>query len=276
MTGTAMISAPTSPELASLTDRIDGLTSAIEAAKSQAPDRWPVALHKLKIRWTADSNAIEGSSLSFADTLFFLEQGLTVAGKPLKDFLDARNHAAAIDLVFEVAGVQRPVTEGLLKELNALILDGVDSVPTLDRHGRMSARRANPGLYKAQANHVLLPDGTLHTYVDPVHVPSEMAALVAWIEGEPASTHPTVRAAVAHWHLVRIHPFEDGNGRLARLLMNLILIRAHAPPIVIRNEDRAVYLEALRRADGGDVAGFVAFVLRSCERTLTELAGDLA
>ena len=241
----------------------------------RAPDRWPIVLHKLKIRWTADSNAIEGSSLSFADTLFFLEQGLTVGGKPLKDFLDARNHAAAIELVFEVAAAQRPVSEGLLKELNALILAGVDSVPTLDRYGRMSARRANPGLYKTQPNHVLLPDGALHTYVDPVHVPSEMAALVAWIEGEPASTHPTVRAAVAHWHLVRIHPFEDGNGRLARLLMNLILIRAHAPPIVIRNEDRADYLEALRRADGGDIAVFVAFVLATAERTLSELVRDL-
>jgi len=273
---TTTIVAPASAELSAITARIDELSAATEAARTRTPDRWPTVLHKLKIRWTADSNAIEGSSLNFADTLFFLEQGLTVAGKPLKDFLDARNHAEAIDLIYDVVHSQRPVSEGLLKELNALVLAGVSDLPTLDRHGRMGRRPANPGAYKSQPNHVLLPDGSLHTYVDPLHVAGEMAALVAWIEGEPASTHPAVRAAMAHWHLVRIHPFEDGNGRLARLLMNLILIRAQLLPAVIRNEDRAEYLAALRAGDRGDVDTFVSFALRAMERTLSGIGADLS
>ena len=187
----------------------------LDICKANRPDLWPTILKKLKIRWTTDSNAIEGSSLSFADTLFFLEQGLTVEGKPLKDFLDARNHAEAIEIVFDVVANRRPVSPSLLKELNALILRGVDHTPARDQFGRIFEKPATPGAYKQLPNHVILPDGKLHTYADPINVASEMEALCDFLQTSN-KLPPVVVAALAHYNYVRIHPFDDGNGRGAR------------------------------------------------------------
>ncbi len=243
----------------------------LESWKAKRPDLWPVVLKKMKIRWTTDSNAIEGSSLTFADTLFFLEQGLTVQGKPLKDFLDARNHADAVELVFDAVANRRPISESFLKELNALLLSGVRSTPARDQFGNIFDKPANPGQYKLQPNHVILPDGSLHTYADPLHVQTEMQALVDYVS---SSQHdPVLMAALAHYNFVRIHPFDDGNGRGARIVMNLIIMRGMLPA-VIRNEDRAEYLTTLRQADAGDVRPFVKFVVRSVHETLKSMIDD--
>ena len=251
-----------SPAVRALADRADLLRDRIAAARAARPDLWPVVEEKVMIAWTCDSNALEGSSLSFGDTMFFLKEGLTVQGKPLKDFLDARNHAEAIELLFDVVASRRPVGEGLLKEINALLLSGVGSTPAIDAQGRRVDKPATPGAYKRLANHVLQPDATLHHYVDPLHVATEMAALCRWIAESEGALHPGIVAAAAHYDMVRIHPFDDGNGRGARILMNLILLRAGFPPAVIRNEDRAAYLDALRQADSGLFEPFALFVRR--------------
>lgn len=256
--------------------RIDELKRGVERAKDAQPQRWPAVLEKLKVFWTADSNAIEGSTLSFGDTKFFLETGLTVEGKPFKDFLDARNHYDAINVLFELAGEARAITEGALKELNALLLRGVTSVATVNAAGQRVEKAITPGAYKREPNTVLQADGRIHTYVDPVLVPEHMERRVEWIEGDARAMHPALAAALAHYEFVRIHPFDDGNGRGARILMNLILIRAGFPPCVIRREDRATYLEALRQADAGEYEPFVGFILDSEKRTLETMIEDLA
>ena len=244
----------------------------LESWRTKRADLWPVVIKKLKIRWTTDSNAIEGSSLTFADTLFFLEQGLTVQGKPLKDFLDARNHAQAIELVFDAVANRRPISESFLKELNALLLSEVRFTPARDQFDNIFDRPATPGQYKSQPNHVILPDGTLHTYADPLHVQPQMHDLCAFIDH--SALDPVIVAALAHYNLVRIHPFDNGNGRGARILMNLILMRSGLPPAVIRNEERAEYLATLRQADTGDVAAFVKFIGRSVHDTLLAMVAD--
>lgn len=265
---------PDSPHIAETLTRIDDLKRHIEHAKDTRPDRWPLVLQKLKVLWTADSNAIEGSSLTFGDTKFFLETGLTIQGKPLKDFLDARNHHEAVEMLFELAGEQRPITEGALKELNALLLRGVTSVPSVNKAGQRVEKPITPGAYKREPNTVLQSDGTIHTYVDPVLVPEHMERLVQWLERDGTTIHPALAAALAHYEFVRIHPFDDGNGRGARILMNLVLIRSGYPPCVVRREDRAAYLEALRAADAGDREPFARFILDSVSRTLETMTDD--
>ncbi|MGH6814492.1 MAG: Fic family protein [Hyphomicrobiaceae bacterium] len=257
-------------------DRIDRLAADLALRKTARPDLWPTVLKKLKVQWTTESNAIEGSSLSFGDTLFFLEHGLTVEGKPFKDFLDARNHAQAIELLFDAIANRRPLGESLIKEVNALLLSGVTSTAAVDQFGRQVDKPANPGAYKTLPNHVLLPDGRIHRYVDPLHVPAEMEQLCRWIGESQGKRHPVVVAAIAHYNFVRIHPFDDGNGRGARLLTNLVLMRAEFPPAVIANERRRAYLDALRRADAGELAPFLSFVGEAAETTLQALARDLS
>jgi Fic family protein len=109
-------------ELELLTQEINNLQVRIDEKKSLRPERWETVMGKLKMEWTYDSNAIEGSTLTLGDTIFFLREGLTVEGKPLKDFLDARNHIDAIDFLYDVISDERPITEGLIKEINALLL----------------------------------------------------------------------------------------------------------------------------------------------------------
>lgn len=264
-----------SPEVRAGADRADRLRNQIDAARAARPDLWPVVEEKLKVAWTCDSNAIEGSSLSFGDTLFFLKEGLTVQGKPLKDFLDARNHADAIEFLFDVVAARRDITEGVLKEINALLLSGVKGTPALDNHGSKVEKPATPGEYKRLPNHVLQPDGSIHHYVEPIHVATEMAALCRWIADAEGTRHPGVIAAVAHYNMVRIHPFDDGNGRGARILMNLILLKAGFPPAVVKNEDRAAYLDALRQADAGVFEPFAQFVLSAVTATEESILGDL-
>ncbi len=242
---------------------IDDLKIQIDNKKSLQKERWIAIQEKLRVDWTYDSNAIEGSSLTRGETLFFLKEGLTVEGKPFKDFLDARNHAEAIDWLYEVIKDNRSITQGLIKEINALLLSGVKYTPAINETGQKVRKPANPGKYKILPNHVLKTDGTIHYYTDPIHIPDEMELLCRWINENIEKKHSLIVGSVAHYNMVRIHPFDDGNGRGARILMNLILIKKGYPVAIIKNENRRKYLSALNQADKGDIYPFFALVATS-------------
>ena len=261
--------------LESLIEEIDRLQARIAERRPLQPDKWQAIVEKLKMEWTYDSNAIEGSTLTLGETIFFLREGLTVEGKPLKDFLDARNHADAIDLLYGVIIHERPITEGLLKEINALLLKGVEFTDAVDPSGKKTKKKATPGQYKKTPNTVLQLDGTIHEYTDPLQVTVEMEELIAWILKNIDREHGLVAGAVAHYNMVRIHPFDDGNGRGARLLMNLIFMKKSLPPAVIRNEQRRNYLHTLAVADKGDLSPFVCFVAESLVNTQKTILEEL-
>jgi len=115
---------------------IDDLKTQIDKKKFLQKEHWSAIQEKLRIDWTYDSNAIEGTSLTRGETLFFLREGLTVEGKPLKDFLDARNHAEAIDWLYEVIKDNRSVSQRLIKEMNALLLSGVKYTLAINQSGQ--------------------------------------------------------------------------------------------------------------------------------------------
>ncbi|MDL2122658.1 MAG: Fic family protein [Deltaproteobacteria bacterium] len=254
-------------ELELLTQEINNLQVRIDEKKPLRPERWETVMEKLKMEWTYDSNAIEGSTLTLGETIFFLREGLTVEGKPLKDFLDARNHIDAIDFLYDVISDERPITEGLIKEINALLLKGIEHTVAVDLTGKKTKKKATPGHYKKTPNTVIQLDGTIHEYTDPLHVTTEMEKLISWINENIDKEHGLITGAVAHYNMVRIHPFDDGNGRGARLLMNLIFIKKRLPPAVIRNKRRRLYLNTLAKADKGDLEPFVRFVGESLVST---------
>ena len=273
----ALFAAAETPHTISRLAEIEFLRKRIDALKIIRPDIWETIQEKLRIFWTADSNAIEGCSLTRAETAFFLREGLTVEGKPLKDFLDARNHADAIDYLEEMIRSKRPLTPGLLKELNALLLKGIEWTPAINEHGQQIRKAARPGEYKLSPNHVLQLDGAIHYYIEPLQVPGAVERLSSQLaEAETRNLpHPVIVAALSHYQLVRIHPFDDGNGRCARLLMNFILIRSGYPPAVIPLEQRRAYLEAIRAADQGDNSIFCSFIADALYATENSIARDL-
>jgi len=204
------------------------------------------------VEWTYHSNAIEGSTLTLAETRLVLLDGLTVGGKSLREHLEAINHKHAIDFVEALAAKAEPITEHDIRQIHALILRTIDD--------------ENAGAYRKGQVYI-----TGSTYVPPaaIEVPPLMQELVAWINSaKAAELHPVERAALAHFRLVHIHPFVDGNGRTARLLMNLVLIRESYPPAVIRRERRPEYYDALDQAHRGETTSFVTLVAEEAERSL--------
>lgn len=254
---------------------IDAAQEDIQHLRAQQPDRWQPIQQKLRAEWTYDSNAIEGSTLTLGETIFFLQEGLTVEGKPFKDFLDARNHAEAIDLLFDVVAQKRAISEGLIKEINALLLAGVQSTPALNAQGQRLQKPAMSRQYKSQPNHVLQQDGSIHHYIEPLQVPLEMQQLCDWVNANLNQLHAVIVAGIAHYNLVRIHPIDDGNGRGARILMNLILLIKGYTPVIVRHTKRRIYLQALAAADRGDIELFLDFIADSMSDTQLVILKEL-
>ena len=216
----------------------------------QQLDEW------LRVELTYSSNAIEGNTLTRLETAEILEKGIaaTVDAKPLKDQLEAINHAKALDFVRLLAREKRNhqhIGEEDIKAIHKLILTGIDD--------------AWAGRYRLSEVFV---KGTCVEFPLPHNVPYQMDEFIQWLETRQQE-HPVGVAADAHFKLVTIHPFVDGNGRTARLLMNLILLINGYPLAVIRNEDRTSYLEAVNRGQTeGDRSAFYAVVENAVERSL--------
>ncbi len=249
-------------KLETIVEEVDALSRAYAARAPLTEDERAARYEKLRLEWTYHSNAIEGNSLTLGETAFYLREGLTSEGKPLVEYLEARNHAEAIDWLADFAREKRPITAGFLKDLNALLHKGISERPARGADGQTIMRRITPGVYKLQPNHVLALSGEIHYYTDPLQVPGEVEKLVALIveQEKTRRTHPVELAATAHYELTRIHPFDDCNGRGARILMNLILMRTGFPPVVIKMEERRQYLTALEAADRGDREPFFVFI----------------
>jgi len=209
--------------------------------------------HYYDIELTYTSNAIEGNTLSAVETTLVIEQGVTVGGKPLKDHLEALDHYDAIRYVRELARQATRLTEGDVRSLHSLVV-----------------KRSRPdiaGRYADLPRYVRTESGR-YSFPAPVEIPPLMGDFAGWLGG--AADSPDT-AFTAHLRLVNIHPFNDGNGRTARLLMNLILIRGGYPPVAVRPEDRLVYVRGLQQAQSGRGAeSFYALLYERLEVALDE------
>lgn len=267
---------PETSQLNELIEEANHLRSEIDSLKAQREDIVGTLYEKEKVNWTYNSNAIEGSTLTLGETAFFLEEGTTAEGKPFKDYLEARNHANAIDFLYqEILKQKRDVTPGLIKEINVLLLNGITDTLAVNQFGEKVKKPATPGQYKKYPNHVLKPDGEIHYYVEPLQVPQQIESLCQWIKESEKNVHPIISSAISHYNLVRIHPFDDGNGRGARILMNIILLRDGYSPAIIQNEQRREYISCIGEANNGDIAPFTEFVAQSLIDTQKGKLSDL-
>jgi len=211
------------------------------------------SLHRLqetfRVELTYNSNAIEGNSLSLVETKLVLEEGITIGGKSLKEHLEATNHSRAIDFVESL--VYKPkIEENDVLNLHAMILDRIDP--------------ENAGFYRRGAVRI---SGTDYTPPNPAKVPALMQEVYRLLNIK--SAEPIEAAALIHQRFVDIHPFIDGNGRTARLLLNLYLMRNGYPPIVLLRAERKKYIRTVMQGQSGhDTTPFVDFVAKAVERTL--------
>lgn len=251
-------------ELETIVAQIERFMLELETLKPLSAQAQTQFQQKISLDWTYHSNAIEGNRLTFGDTRAFLLRGVTAAGKPFRDYIDIKGHDEAVKLLFALIEQHdtTPLNETFIRELHKIALVEPYRSPSQTMDGIPTTKLILPGQYKTQPNHVRTSTGAIHYYASPEETPAKMGDLVAWyrFETEKGELHPLLIAAAFHYRFVAIHPFDDGNGRLARLLMNFILMRHGFPPVVIPLDKKEQYLRALEQADTGDLELFTTLI----------------
>ena len=212
---------------------IDVLKVSLDRLRPLSQERLRSIKKSLGIEQTYHSNAIEGSTLTYNETKLIINEGLTIGGKSVNEHLEVINHQEALSFLEELAAGSNTLNERDIHQLHYLILKGIDT-----KHA---------GVYRTKNVGVRKSDGSIYTFTDPLQVPDAMDEFVAWVNGR-RTLHPVVEAAEVHDRFVNIHPYVDGNGRTARLLMNLVLMRSGYVPALIRIENRAEYILGLEEA----------------------------
>ncbi|MCW4050190.1 MAG: Fic family protein [Candidatus Bathyarchaeota archaeon] len=206
---------------------------------------------ELMIEYTYDSNAIEGSSLTLNETRLVIEEGITIGKKPLSEVQGAKNHPEAIEFIEKMVYGSEDISEEKILHLHEIILKGIEP---------------DAGNYRVSG---VIVTGAMFTPPRSNEVPQLTQELIDWLKKNIEEYSPIELAARFHHKFVKIHPFSEGNGRIARLLLNAILMRNGYPFLInITNKDRAKYLTSLQEADLGNLEAFVNFIARSSERIL--------
>jgi Fic family protein len=203
----------------------------------------------MRLLHTYHSNAIEGNTLTLPETKLVLEEGITIGGKSLREHLEATNNARAFDLMESMAKKKKKIDHVVIQQIHEVVTAGIIE---------------DAGKYRTRNVRIT---GAAKTPPDWSKVTGLMDELIEKIA--QYKRHPVEVAALLHHGFVRIHPFIDGNGRVARLLTNLYLIARGYPPVVLRIEERGKYYRFLRAADAGKPDLFVNFIAKAVNDNLT-------
>jgi Fic family protein len=222
-------------------EQLNVLLSQVDELKTELSNKRPLpkeALNKIQealdIEYTYESNRIEGNTLTLQETALVVNEGVTIGEKPMREHLEAINHAEAIAFIKEIAQDKIEITERLIKEIHAIILHAID--------------RSNAGRYRTVP---VMISGSTHIPPQPYLIEPQMEAFIRnYNDMVDKNEHPVIIAAYLHDELVKIHPFIDGNGRTSRLLMNLYLLSKGYIIVNLKgdNESKRKYYEALEKS----------------------------
>lgn len=225
---------------------------------------------KLRLEWNFHSNHIEGNTLTYGETELLFLHGQAVGDHDYRDYLEMKAHDLAIEHLRKLVAEERPIGEADIRDLNQILLKEPFFKPAITTDGKETRNEIVPGKYKTQPNNVLTKEGIVFEFATPDEVPIRMQALVERLHEE--IKNPSVSAisfaAWLHHEFVMIHPFSDGNGRTARLLVNYLLMRQGYPPLIVETENKDRYFAALRRADGGDLESLIEFFAQCALKAL--------
>ncbi len=240
------------------------LLDQIHRKKEQLDKLRPLSDAQLKnlknvydIQLTYNSNAIEGSTLTYSETKLILNEGITIGGKSMNEHLETINHKEAIGFIEEIANINtNEITLTDIKNIHHLILKGIDN--------------KNAGVYRIKNVGVVKSDGEIHNFVQPLFIQEKINEFIEWIHASTIEDS-ILLATLVHLKFVSIHPFIDGNGRTARLLMNLVLLQNGYPQAIIKVSNRAEYIQAIEKyqqSSDNDYNDFYQVVLKSVNDSL--------
>jgi Fic family protein len=211
--------------MSTIDDQVAGKKAELDKLRPIARENLAILAHWYDVELTYTSNAIEGNTLTRSETAIVLEKGLTVSGKPLRDHMEALGHKDALDYVHTLAQLNEKIREMDIRQIHCLVIG-----------------RSDPAHAGSYSPHQRMISGSSVVLPSPAEIGPLMNDFGQWLAGATPSAET---AFAAHEKLVTIHPFTDGNGRTARLLMNLILFKAGYPPVVIGPEQRVEYIAGL-------------------------------
>ena len=225
----------------------------LKALRPISPTVLKKIIEQFQIEMAYNSNAIEGNSLTLKETFWVIQEGLTIKEKPLKDHLEAKNHKEALEFLYELADSKKrnTVSEHLIRELHHLVVQ--------------DSQRDIAGKYRDGDVRI---SGADHKPPSHVDVPIKMRELMEWLTDNMKKYHVIELAALLHHKMVNIHPFWDGNGRVSRLVMNILILNAGYPLAVILKNDRKRYYRVLALADNEQFKPICEFVAQAVIRSL--------
>ncbi len=233
-----------------LVHRLDNLDNEIRAFRGEG-ELDQLSNEKLKEYFKTQhifhSAGIEGNRLTLQETMLVLKEGITISEKSIKETVEVKNLGVAFDFFYKLSQQDAPITENYLKQIHKLL---VGDDPYL-----------NAGNYR---NIGVVITGSEHTPPEPFELPFKMQELIQWIADNYDTENPIILGAVAHHELAKIHPFNDGNGRTARLLLNLILMKKGYPICSIKRTERPRYYDSMSFADDGNYHQIIELVTESC------------
>ena len=226
---------------------------ALNKLRPLSPELVAKLKEKFEIEMTYNSNAIEGNTLTLKETGLVLQHGITVKGKPLKDHLEAKNHKEALLFLYDLVDENERFTFGeyMIKSLHSLVV-----------------KESNASIAGHYRDVDVFITGSDHKPPSALDVPSEMEKLVQWANENFKRMNIIEFSAILHHKFVHIHPFNDGNGRTGRLIMNIFLMHHGFPLAIIQKNDRSKYYNALSLADTGKYKTLVNFIGQAVLRSV--------
>ena len=246
-----------------LLEKADSLKNELDNLRPIQTDRMARVMQKLRLDWNYHSNSMEGNTLTLSETRAFILYGITAKGKPFRDYVEMRGHNEALKQLEAVVHKDLRLTERIIKDFHKTIL----VEPFQDELAEI-----NPGQYKKFGNYLYSPQLERIDFEPPEEVPRLINELVNWTNNHLFSEelsrkgkrkydfHPILVACYFHLRFIRIHPFGDGNGRMGRILMNLILMIKSYMPVIIHVENREEYYNALNQSSELNFEPLVIFI----------------
>ncbi|QHI37748.1 Adenosine monophosphate-protein transferase and cysteine protease IbpA [Kordia antarctica] len=246
------------------------LKEELDALRPIDPEREAIIMQKFRLDWNYHSNHLEGNTLTYGETKALLLFNITAQGKPLKDHIEVTGHNEAINWVLDLVKGDRPFSESFIRQIHQLLLKEPYEVDAITPDGKPTKKKVHVGEYKKTPNHVRTVTGEIFRFATPEETPAKMTDLLNWYRNktEEKTLNPILVAAEFHYKFIRIHPFDDGNGRTARIIMNFILMKYGFPPTIIKTEDKENYYAALRIADAGNIEAFINYIAENLVHSL--------
>jgi Fic family protein len=228
---------------------------------------------KLRLEWNYHSNHMEGNTLTFSETKTLIMLGVNILGKQPREIMEMKGHNEALKWIYLLAKMDYKLSEEFIRELHKLILVEQYEMTTLGRDGFPSRRTVRVGHYKSYQNFVRNSKGEVTMFSTPKETPLKMAELCTWYNDleQKKDRHPLLLATELHYRYINIHPFDDGNGRIARIIMNFSLMKQGFPPIIIKTNEKKKYIAALNQADRGDIKHLVRFIGNNLIEIITRM-----